>query len=136
MSNPMDDHALAAGRTFPWHEVYVADTQAAMDFYTKALGMGTEEMEMGEMGKYKMLTANGKAVAGSMSTKELEHPDVPPHWAVYMAVDDVDARVTKVKELGGTCVVDPFDVPTVGRMALIADPQGAHLWLYKDSGKA
>jgi len=135
MSNP-DDHALAAGRAFPWHEVYVADTQAAMDFYTQALGMGTEEMEMGEMGKYKMLTVNGKAVAGSMSTKELQHPDVPPHWAVYMAVDDVDSRIAKVKELGGKCVVDPFDVPTVGRMALIADPQGAHLWLYKDSGQS
>jgi len=57
--------------------------------------------------------------------------EVPPHWATYLSVDDVDARVEKCVEHGGTLVVPAMDVPTVGRMALIHDPQGAHVWLFK-----
>ena len=135
MSDQMDQHALASGRAFPWHELYVPDVQAALDFYTTALGMGTQDMDAGPMGTYKMLTVNGTAVAGSMSTKsdELANMNIPPHWAVYMSVDDVDARLEKVKAAGGTVVVEPMDIPDVGRMALIADPQGAHIWLYKAS---
>ena len=135
MSDQMDQHALASGRAFPWHELYVPDVQAAIDFYTNALGMGTQDMDAGPMGIYKMFTVNGTAVAGSMSTtsQELASHNIPPHWAVYMSVDDVDARLEKVKAAGGTVVVDPMDIPDVGRMALIADPQGAHIWLYKAS---
>lgn len=131
MATTMDDHALAAGRAFPWHELYVKDADSGVRFYTEALGFGTQEMDMGPMGTYKMLTYNGTAVAGVMPTDNPEMQNVPPHWAAYLSVDDVDARVAKVVELGGTVVVPAMDVPTVGRMALIADPQGAHLWLYK-----
>lgn len=127
----MDEHALAAGSAFPWHEVYAPDPQKAIDFYQKALGMEGEAFPMGDMGTYHMLKVNGKAVAGLMSTSEGPAQGAPTHWAVYHAVDDVDARVAKVVEHGGTVVVPAMDVPTVGRMALIADNQGAHLWLYK-----
>jgi len=58
---------------------------------------------------------------------------VPPHWAVYIGVDDVDARLAKCVELGATVLVEPMDVQTVGRMALIQDPQGATFWLFKDA---
>lgn len=127
----MEDHALHAGRAFPWHELYVPDLDAAVDFYKNALGFGHEVWDMGDM-KYNMLTRNGKSVAGMMSTNDPQMmPGVPPHWAVYVAVDDVDARLAKVTEMGGTIVVPAMDIPTVGRMALISDPQGAHLWLYK-----
>lgn len=129
----MDQHSLAAGRAFPWHELYVPDVEKGIEFYTNVLGMGTQSMDMGPMGTYHMLTVGGKAVAGSMSTNSMEMQGVPPHWAVYMSVDDVDARVAKVTENGGTVVVPAMDVPNVGRMCLIADPQGAHIWLYKDA---
>jgi predicted enzyme related to lactoylglutathione lyase len=124
---------MAAGRAFPWHELYVPDDAAGADFYTKALGMGTQDMSMGEMGTYKMLTHNGNAVCGIMSTSspQMKEMNIPPHWAVYMNVDDVDERIAKVKEHGGTVVVPAMDIPTVGRMALIHDPQGAHIWLFK-----
>lgn len=127
----MDEHSLAAGRAFPWHELYVPDVQKGIDFYVQAFGMETEGFPMGEMGTYHMLKVNGAAVAGVMSTSEGPAQDAPTHWAVYLAVDDVDARVAKVEALGGKVVVPAMDVPTVGRMALIADPQGAHIWLYK-----
>ncbi len=133
MAETMESHALAAGRTFPWHECYVPDTEAAIRFYTEALDFGTESTEMGEMGKYHMLTRNGTPIAGLMSTNAPEMEGVPAHWSVYLSVDDVDARIAKCVALGAKVVVPAMDVPSVGRMALISDPQGAHIWLYTSS---
>ena len=83
---------------------------------------------------YKMLTNNGKAVCGVMSTtNDPQLKDVPPHWSTYIGVDDVDARIAKCTASGGKIVQGPMDVPNVGRMALIQDPQGAHIWLYKSA---
>lgn len=132
-TDTMDQHALNTGRTFVWHEVYAPDAQKAIDFYTQALDFGTQEMDMGPMGSYRMLTRNGQGVAGVMSTNSPEMQGVPPHWATYIAVDDVDARLAKCQSLGATVIVPPMDIPTVGRMTLIQDPQGAHVWLYKDA---
>ena len=130
----MSESALAQGKTFVWHEVYAASSQASVDFYTKALDWGVEEFPMEGMGVYKMLVANGQAVAGVMGTKEMPGmEDVPPHWSVYVGVDDFEGRLAKCKELGATVVVEPMDVPSVGRMALLRDPQGATFWLFKGS---
>ncbi len=130
-----DQNALAQGRNFVWHELYVPDLEKAIDFYSKTLDFGSTSMPMGEMGDYHMLTRNGQPVCGAMSTNQMQMQGVPPHWAVYLSVDDVDARLEKVKANGGAVVVPPMDVPTVGRMALIADPQGAHIWLFKSASQ-
>jgi predicted enzyme related to lactoylglutathione lyase len=127
----MEQHAIAAGKTFPWHELYAPNQQAAIDFYTQALGMGTQDYDMGNGFTYKMLVANGMPIAGIMDTSTPEMTGVPTHWSVYMAVDDVDVRLEKCKSMGATVVHGPMDVPNVGRMVLIADPQGAHIWLFK-----
>jgi uncharacterized protein len=54
-------------------------------------------------------------------------PPMPPAWGCYVTVDDVDATLEKCAALGGKVLVPPMDVPTVGRMAVIQDPQGATL---------
>lgn len=125
------EHALAVGSAFPWHEVYTPNLDASVDFYTHALGFGVQQMPMGDR-TYTMLTIDGKAIAGMMDTTTLPM-EVPPHWAVYFTVDDVEASVKSVLEHGGQVIVEAMDVPSVGRMALIADPHGATLWLYKPS---
>jgi uncharacterized protein len=128
----MDQFTATVGNTFVWHEVYGASAEAAADFYTRTLGWGVQEMDMGEMGTYKMLTVNGVAVAGIQGTAGNPMMEgVPPHWAIYVAVDDVDARMAKCTDAGATVLVPPMDIPTVGRMALIQDPQGASFWLFK-----
>lgn len=132
MSEQHDQHALAEGRAFPWHECNVPDVQKAIDFYTNALGMTAQSMSIGDMPEYHMLCVGGTPVCGVMSTSMMP-PGVPPHWATYLGVDDVDACIEKVKAHGGTVVVEAMDVPTVGRMALIADNQGAHLWLFRSA---
>ena len=133
MAQTMEENAIAQGKTFVWHEVYGATTAASVEFYSKVLGWQAEAMDMGDF-KYTMLKSNGTPVAGGHGTSEIPHlSGVPPHWATYIGVDDVDARLAKCVELGGTVLVEPMDVPTVGRMALIQDPQGATFWLFRDA---
>ena len=57
-------------------------------------------------------------------------PEMPPHWGVYIAVDDVDPAVEDIKRLGGTLHNGPFDLD-VGRFAVVADPQGAAFTAFK-----
>ncbi len=54
----------------------------------------------------------------------------PPHWMGHVQVDDVDGRVALTRKLGGKVYKEPDDVPSVGRFAVIADPQGAVFALY------
>ena len=119
--------AIAQGSNFVWHEVVTSDIEGAIAFYTSALDFGSLDMDMGEMGPYKMLTRNGVPICG---LTEL-HSGLTPHWATYLAVDDVDGRIAKAIELGATLLVPAMDVPTIGRMAMIKDPQGAALWLFR-----
>jgi predicted enzyme related to lactoylglutathione lyase len=131
----LNELAVLKGETFVWHECDVPDAEAAVDFYTKAFDFGKIEMDMAAQGqpgrKYHMLTRNGKPVAGIMGTDMPEMKGVPPHWSTFLGVDDVDARLKKCQELGATVVAGPMDLPEVGRMVLITDNQGAHIWLYK-----
>jgi hypothetical protein len=56
---------------------------------------------------------------------EMWPAEVPAHWMVYFSVDDTDASAAQVAALGGTVSVEPFDLPQVGRIAVLNDPQGA-----------
>ncbi len=106
-----------------WNECMTPDIPAAVAFYTEILGMGSETSDMGEAGTYTVLTnAKGRQIGGAMNPPMEE---VPPHWNVYFNVEDVDATVAQAQELGGQVVAPAFDVTGVGRMAVLADPQGA-----------
>jgi uncharacterized protein len=128
----MSEFLTAIGNTFMWHECNVPDAEAAKSFYSDVMGWTTSEMDMGPMGTYHMFGSHGHNVAGIMPTVG-DMADVPPHWSVYFACDDVDAKAARAVELGAKVVVPAFDVPTVGRMSLISDPQGAHFWLFTPS---
>src|SRR4051812_40126880 len=104
----MNEMSLNVGRTFVWHECYVPDASKALDFYTKALGFTSKEMDMGPMGTYKMLERNGQAVCGVVSTDSAEMAGVPPHWATYLSVDDVDQSLATCQEHGAKIVVPPM----------------------------
>jgi predicted enzyme related to lactoylglutathione lyase len=122
-----DQAAMAQGKTFVWHEITTSDVAGAITFYTETLDFGTLEMPMGDMGNYKMLTRGGTPVCGVTEA----HSGIAPHWATYLSVDDVDAKIELTTSKGAKLIVPAMDVPTVGRMAMIQDPQGAYLWLFK-----
>jgi len=58
-----------------------------------------------------------------------------PHWIGYVGVDDVDAAVDRIKQLGGTVYVPPTDVPNISRFSVVADPQTKALASQLCSGK-
>jgi len=111
--------------TVTWNEL-ITDNPAAVSFYEQVLGVTTTAMDMGE-GKYTMFQVGGKEVGG-MTPPQMA--GVPNHWHVYFAVADADATAAKIKQLGGSVMVEPFDTP-IGKMAVAADPQGAVFSLFQ-----
>jgi predicted enzyme related to lactoylglutathione lyase len=78
--------------------------------------------------KYSFFKKGEKTLAGMM-LKPM--PQAPPQWLAYVHVADVDASARKTTELGGKVLAPPMDIPDVGRIAVIQDPQGATIGLFK-----
>ena len=68
---------------------------------------------------------DGKPVAGIFPTNRPEYKNVPEAWMSYLAVDDVDARVKKALAAGAKLMKPIFDIPDVGRLAILTEPGGA-----------
>jgi hypothetical protein len=115
---------------FCWPELISTDAAKAKDFYAGLFGWSYEDMDMGE---YVYSSAKiGDDWPGGIMPKPATMPaEVPSHWGLYFACDDVDVGCAKVKELGGTVAIEPWDIPNVGRIAVISDPTGAFFMLFK-----
>ena len=114
--------------TFGWIDLSAADQDGAERFYTGLFGLDSHHEPIEGGGHYVMLTKGGKSVAG-IGTRQSDA--MPAVWQSYISVDDVDAVVAKVTELGGQVIAPPFYVMTSGRMAVIADPTGAVVSLWQ-----
>jgi hypothetical protein len=110
---------------FSWSELMTGDPAAAAAFYGPLFGWRIETVDMGG-GPYHLLKVGETAIGGIMKTPAEAGP-MPPAWGCYVTVEQVDATVARVTALGGKVVVPAMDIPGVGRMAVIADPQGATL---------
>jgi len=110
--------------TFAWNELMTTDVEKAKQFYAKTVGWQMEGMPMAH-GTYWIAKADGKPVAGIMGMVPDAPAGTPPHWLGYLEVDDVDARAKSVTANGGTVMRQPFDIPDVGRIAIVADATGA-----------
>ena len=108
---------------FSWCELTTTDPQAAAAFYGGLFGWAIDSMPM-EGGEYHVAKLGDASVAGLMAPPP-GAPPAPPHWGVYLTVDKVETTVARCAELGGQTLVPPMDVPGVGRMAVLQDPQGA-----------
>jgi len=97
----------------------------ATKFYAELFGWQAEEFPGME---YTMFKKEGAKMAGMMLKK---HPQAPTQWLSYVAVENVDSSADKAVKLGGKVIVPPFDVPTVGRIAVLHDPQGASIALFQ-----
>lgn len=105
-----------------WHELTTDDPAKAAHFYETALGIKIETTETPM--PYSTLMVHDHPVAGIFKLTP-EMVGVPSSWNVYFGTDDVDATARKVQAVGGILIREPFDIPGVGRMAVIQDPQGA-----------
>lgn len=110
---------------FLWYELMTVDPSAAVDFYRQVVGWDTTEWEGGEQ-PYTMWTVGEIPVGGLMELPEdARAAGAPPHWLAYIGVPDVGRAVEKAGALGANVLVEPMEVPDVGRIAVLQDPQGA-----------
>jgi hypothetical protein len=118
----MDEKLMRHG-AFGWFELMTTDVDAAKKFYADLFTWTTEDMPMEDM-DYTVIKVEGDQVAGMMPLPT-DSGEMPPTWGIYITVNDVDATINKAKELGGKILVEPRDIPDVGRFCVIQDPQGA-----------
>lgn len=109
---------------FCWGELMTPDTAKAKAFYTALFDWGAGAMTMPDIGEYTVYKV-GNVPAGGMLATPPGHEWIPPFWQPYFWVPEVDVTVAKAKAAGSKVFVAPTDVPTVGRVATLADPQGA-----------
>ena len=110
---------------FSWTELQTTDPEAAKIFYAKLFGWSTRDRETSN-GKYTTCQAGEQSVAGITKIPP-DAPPMQPAWGCYVTVKDVDETLALAASLGGRTVMSPTDVPGVGRMAVLQDPQGAVL---------
>jgi hypothetical protein len=114
--------AAALRGHFVWHELMTPDVKSGAGFFTKIVGWKTKQWN----GSYMLFTFGGRQMAGLMDQPEdARRMGAPPSWLSYIATPDVDATAKQAVSLGGTVLKEPTDIPTVGRFAVIRDPQGA-----------
>jgi predicted enzyme related to lactoylglutathione lyase len=110
--------------TFCWADLGSPDAAAAKHFYTSLFGWTAEDRPMGTDAVYTMLAVGGRPVA-ALYQQDPAQQGLPPQWLGYISVSSADAAAHRALELGGTVLMEPFDVLDVGRMALLQDPTGA-----------
>lgn len=118
--------------SFSWNELMTTDIAAAKKFYNKMFGWEMSDEQTPEM-TYTMLKTGDKEVGGMMAIPA-EAKGMPASWGAYVTVDNVDQQIIQAEKLGGQVVLQPRDIPNVGRFAVISDPQGAMLTLITYTG--
>ena len=128
----MGERSEYAPGTFCWSELTTTDQAAAKAFYGGLLGWQADDQPVGEDTYYSMQLLDGKPVAAiAPQPQQQRDAGVPPVWNSYVSVQSADEVAARAKELGANVHAPPFDVMTVGRMAVIQDPQGAFFMLWQ-----
>jgi predicted enzyme related to lactoylglutathione lyase len=110
---------------FHWNELMTRNVERAKKFYADTLGWTYDGMPMPDGGTYWVAMAGDEPAAGIFDISGPDYKDTAEAWMPYIAVDDVDARVKKATKVGATVMKPAFDVPGVGRIAILLEPGGA-----------
>ncbi len=111
-----------------WYELMTADPEASADFYSKVVGWTVERGESG----YWHLKAGDQFVGGLLAlTEQMIAGGARPVWLGYVGVNDVDDAVTSIEHGGGRVLMPATNIPQVGRIAMVADPQGAPFYVMR-----
>lgn len=116
---------------FLWYELMTGDPEGAIAFYSGIIGWGTQGWDGGDQ-PYTMWMQGETPVGGLMELPaEAAAAGAPPHWRAYIGTPDVDATAARAVELGAQVLVPTMDLPEVGRMTILSDPQGAVFAAYQ-----
>jgi predicted enzyme related to lactoylglutathione lyase len=122
----MSDASLPSSGSFVWYDLLTTDPPDAVAFYKHVVGW--ESQDLGP--DYTVFAGEQGPVGGATSQPErAKKAGAPPGWVSNVRVADVDAAVLATRKLGGRVLTEPSDHPKLGRLAVIADPQGAPIKL-------
>jgi uncharacterized protein len=108
-----------------WHELHTRDYSGTVSFYERVFDWKTAVLSDTDEFRYTQLVdADGTPLAGIMDATAYQPEGVPAAWQVYLGVEDVDATLATVDDLGGA-VLEPAQDTPFGRLAKVADPTGA-----------
>jgi predicted enzyme related to lactoylglutathione lyase len=118
--------------TISWTDLATSDQESAKHFYAGLFGWEYEDMPAGEGVVYSMAKLRGRSAA-AISPQQADEAaqGIPPHWNVYVTVEDADATAGKVADTGGQVLAPAFDVFDAGRMTVAADPSGAAICFWQ-----
>jgi predicted enzyme related to lactoylglutathione lyase len=118
-----------------WYELLTPDAEAAQKFYASILGWKFSDSGQSGM-DYRIIDAGENSIGGLMPiTKDMADGGAKPVWLGYIMVEDVDAMVAQIQKRGGSVQMPATDIPMVGRIAMVADPQGAPFYVMKPKGE-
>ncbi|MEP6982354.1 MAG: VOC family protein [Sphingomicrobium sp.] len=117
---------------FIWYELLTTDIAAAKTFYDAVVGWNVQDRS-DFPNDYRMIgRSDGKFAGGAMQiTDDMKQHGARPTWLAYIHVPDVDAQAAAIERDGGKVMMPPFDIPGVGRVAMVTDPQGAPFYVMK-----
>lgn len=120
------------GGGFIWYELMSPDPEASKAFYDAVVGWDIGPAVQ-EFNGYRMINrGDGKAAGGVLPlTDEMKQHGARPTWLGYIHVADMDQSVASIEQSGGKTYIAPFDIPNVGRVAMVADPSGAPFYIMK-----
>jgi predicted enzyme related to lactoylglutathione lyase len=122
-------HDESKAGEFCWNELMTGDPAAAFKFYSQLFGWKIlQEMDMGQVGTYRVFGVGDKQVGGIMAAPK--GSSIPPMWIYYTETSDLDGAIARAKKRGATLMNGPMDVPG-GRIAQLTDPQGAPFALHQ-----
>jgi uncharacterized protein len=122
------DVSTLVGRVV-WHDHVSGDPEAARSFYNGLLGWETEVFMPGQF-DYHMIKVGDRTHGGFGTAQDGR----PPQWLISVCVDDVDATLARAADAGGSAEGEPMDIPEVGRLGTLRDPQGAVLNVFTPQG--
>lgn len=123
MANPNGD--------FIWYELITPDPDGAKAFYDAVMGWDVGESSPEHQGYREIRSGDGHAGGMLPLTDEMAGHGARPIWLGYISVDDVDAAVESIEKEGGKALMPAFDIPGIGRIAMVADPQGAPFYVMR-----
>ena len=112
-----------------WYELMTTDTNAAEAFYRSVVGW-TSAPFAGSPQPYTMFSRSGDIPVAGLMEKPAE-VEAPPFWAMYVGVPKLEEAAAHIASLGGGECSPVIDVPGIGRMQMMTDPQGAAFYIYE-----
>ncbi len=117
--------------TLCWADLSTADPEAAKKFYSELFAWNISAGDKDPSGYLHIM--NGGHPIGGLPPTAHRDPKTPPHWLPYFAVEDVDATTAKAQQQKAKAYLAPMSIENVGRMAVLADPQGAVFAIFKEA---